>query len=104
MIFYCIVRLIVLLGPQIFFRFNIHHAFFLTNMYVRSMHSKMFSRNNVILNLLSKNILEIDWKFLIADIWPQTRSKETPKRTSSSITPTFNLRVRDNQDTSFGME
>lgn len=51
-----------------------------------------------------KNILEIDWKFLIADIWPQTRSKETPKRTSSSITPTFNLRVRDNQDTSFGME
>ncbi|XP_052683931.1 uncharacterized protein LOC128164215 isoform X3 [Crassostrea angulata] len=35
------------------------------------------------------------------NIWPQTRSKETPKRTSSSITPTFNLRVRDNQDTSF---
>lgn len=54
--------------------------------------------------MLIKNILEIDWKFLIADIWPQTRSKETPKRTSSSITPTFNLRVRDNQDTSFGME
>lgn len=73
-------------------------------MYARSMHSKLFSRNNVILNLLSKNILEIDWKFLTADIWPQTRSKETPKRTSSSITPTFNLRVRDNQDTSFGME
>lgn len=68
------------LDRKFIFRFNIHHAIFL------------------------KNILEIDWKFLIADIWPQTRSKETPKRTSSSITPTFNLRVRDNQDTSFGME
>lgn len=69
------------------------------------MHSKMFSRNNAILNLLSKNIWKlINWKFLIADILSQSRSKETSKRPSSSITPTFNLRVRDNQDTSFGME
>lgn len=69
------------------------------------MHSKMFSRNNAILNLLSKNIWKlINGKFLIADILSQSRSKKTSKRTSSSITPTFNLRVRDNQDTSFGME
>lgn len=51
------------LDRKFFFRFNIHHAFFITNMYARSMHSKMFSINNAILNLLSKNILEIDWKF-----------------------------------------
>lgn len=74
------------------------------NKHVRAIDAFLNGFNNVILNLLSKYILEIDWKFLIADIWPQTRSKETPKRTSSSITPTFNLRVRDNQDTSFGME